>query len=78
MTDANGWRPISTAPRDGTRVLLWCPATQWRGVAAWDVNPYEGHQMAWTTDETESVLLTYDAPTMWQPLPPPPGEGSDG
>jgi hypothetical protein len=66
---STGWQPIETAPKDGRRVLLFCPAQHHVTIGSWQVNPYEDHRMAWSTDEGESVALTHDHPTKWQPLP---------
>ena len=62
---ATAWRPISTAPRDGTRALLSVPGLDdciivgfwnrgsWR--VCWDQEPFEDEQVV-----------------AWQPLPTPP------
>jgi hypothetical protein len=56
------WRDISTAPKDGSRVLLW--ADKWTGPAAgiW--------ANSWTVGYDLPPFL-YE-PSHWQPLPPPP------
>lgn len=61
MTDAHGWRPIASAPRDGSTVLLW--AMGWRSP-----------QTGWTcdNDDWQDVRGTRYPPTHWQPLPAPP------
>ncbi len=61
----SGWLPIETAPRDGTTVLLW--AAGWR-------NPLTG----WTygADDWQDLRAAGSPPTHWQPLPPPPEEGT--
>ena len=64
MTPADAWQPIASAPRDGTRVLLWDRVVGvlhawWDGrewVHSWDSEPIPGQ----------------DALTHWQPLPAPP------
>lgn len=63
-TQDGGWRDISTAPRNGTMILLWWP--YWRNHA---VIGY------WRLDEWQShVRLSLDVPnpTHWMPLPEPP------
>lgn len=62
--DATAWRPIETAPRDGTWVLLWWPY--------WSARPTPGR---FYCDEWVSlVALSKDGPgpTHWLPLPPQP------
>ena len=63
------WQPIETAPRDGTRVLLFDPQRipnemigRWRGTAWWgDLTP-SGKCRIWRDDSG----------CLWMPLPPPP------
>lgn len=75
------WRPISEAPRDGTRVLVWSdelymkPYISWWGV---DHNaPEDGNeQEEWLTGDGDSWSTGYYytpcKPTHWMPLPPAP------
>lgn len=60
-TPANNWQPISTAPKDGTAILVYIggnieavAVTQWED-GAWSWPDYVRYQ-----------------PTHWQPLPEPP------
>lgn len=58
-----GWRPIETAPKDGTDVLLWAP--HWKAAATgWTFggDPWQGCRKDTVTKP----------PTHWQPLPSPP------
>lgn len=56
------WQPIETAPKDGTRILLWGDLPDWDGcfyeVGYWD------ESIGGFTCDVE--------PTHWQPLPKPP------
>jgi transglutaminase-like putative cysteine protease len=68
MTEQNtGWRDISTAPKDGTPILI----------TASGVNPVVAFQSdvmpKWWLNPT-GIEVDWFAPTSWQPLPPPPGE----
>jgi hypothetical protein len=62
------WQPIATAPKDGTRVLLWWAkdARSRIRILRWDSDLYnpEGR---WTDGEYD-----YDMPSHWMPLPDPP------
>jgi uncharacterized protein (DUF2237 family) len=66
MTDKAAWQDISTAPKDGTRILLYRPGNGWCVVIAW-----------WS--ESAGAYGDYagffkDA-THWMPLPSPPEAG---
>ena len=67
------WQPIETAPKDGTRVLIYQPAGMWRScnrgaridLAYW-------HQPG--NAEKPGFWMPTSRPTHWMPLPdPPPG-----
>lgn len=72
---ADGWLPIETAPKDGTRILAWCvhetakyskdPIKEgWAGavIASWT----EFNKGGWVWNGHAGTF------TGWQPLPPPP------
>ncbi len=74
------WRPIETAPKDGTWVLLYAPPKQYERetgemyVATWEPIDYNsGPQWAFGARGMEHSFLrgVYDA-THWMPLPQPP------
>jgi len=62
---ASQWQNISTAPRDGTVILLWAPAWRWPSTGwtfaddPWQECPYGGGKKEWQ-------------PTHWMHLPQPP------
>ena len=65
------WKPISTAPKDGTHIIVAYAGREtfgtgriWAEVVKWD-----NHYCGWSDDETEYVMS--DATfTHWAPLPP--------
>src|SRR5690606_4479990 len=72
-----GWQPIETAPKDGTRVLLWfgwhdLPVVgDFRYGRWWSVHSLGGnlsHTNGMDWEEEEEVMK----PAYWRPLPPPP------
>lgn len=80
-----GWRDIASAPKDGSRVLIWAesPATGHRSVhLAWWAIPYEDapNDRGWW----ETGLYGTSHPVVpqftkgWQPLPPLPASASEG
>lgn len=59
------WRPIATAPKDGTRVLLY--RSIWgetQAVCRWNAD--------WDLWEGAMSATTFSGATHWQPLPAPP------
>ena len=61
------WQPIETAPKDGTRFLVY-----WLGrvdIARWNIE-YKDWQMS----PNEDFLFGDDKITHWIPLPEPPQE----
>lgn len=78
------WQPIETAPKDGSAILVFCtPSQELSGyrreedverevitTAYWDdYYPEWCLCVAWGY---EAEQRCYEAPTHWQPLPPPP------
>jgi hypothetical protein len=77
MTKIN-WRPIKTAPRDGTVILIynenWMDGTVFP--AYWDDEPLD-EDFNWHGIDGSHISIEDDAPTHWRPLPPPPKEKTD-
>jgi hypothetical protein len=77
----NRWLPIATAPRDSTRVLVFCPTDDPpRRVIfeAWWAIPYEAAPLerGWWCYDGNKTMLSADVhrrgATYWMPLPDPP------
>lgn len=67
MSTESQWKPIESAPRDGTTILgYWAPAVE-MGSSAIDVTCWLGR---WT--DPDDVEAHYNDPTHWMPLPAPP------
>ena len=69
------WRPIETAPKDGTTVDLWCRPSGWLGGSPMRMTDYwwvEG--IGWRTNQRERDLAKtkWNDPTHWMPPPEPP------
>lgn len=72
------WQTIETAPKDGTRILLYPRVNQRTGectitVARW-WQPARAGKGFWIHDGT----CTLKHPTHWQPLPAPPSDTDRG
>lgn len=74
------WRPIESAPKDGTTVLLYFPD---RGsvCGSWDKDEYARKPAPYWSRDTERIFGVRETranqPTHWMPLPEPPApEGS--
>jgi hypothetical protein len=75
------WRPIETAPRDATPILLYDPHRERKPVyEAWWALEYEGGPGFWMTPMGPAgrgyTILDGkpNSPTHWMPLPDPPLE----
>lgn len=66
----SGWQPISTAPRDGTNVLLWADGEYFL------VGHWSGQNEFWVCPGAVSCVWNdgQHGPTHWLPIPPPPTE----
>jgi hypothetical protein len=72
----DGWRPISTAPKDGTRILILEDGRH-HFLSAWGAfySPFYRAEIAgwWTSSDPHRAHVTLpDEATHWQPLPAPP------
>lgn len=71
--EENGWRPIETAPKDGTWVLLASPSGYKAGTLRVEVCRYYPAYRPndpWQNHSDDSFLDGGAAPTHWMPLPP--------
>jgi len=64
------WQPIDTAPKDGTRVLLWNVSGRYGIVEGWYAPTLPCPH--WTVGHGDLV-----SPTFWMPLPPPPAPSQE-
>ena len=68
---AQAWRPIETAPKDGTLVIVGAPG--YASVSArwgWESPWIDGW---WCDGHRSDAVGPEFTPTHWMPLPPPPG-----
>ena len=65
------WRPIDTAPKDGTRILAYVHGEV--DVIRWSISPLECE--TWRGGDGRPLSET---PTHWRPLPAKPGAAADG
>jgi len=69
-----GWRPIESAPRDGTVIMLSRPFWTVPFVGRWTTSK---HGEGWHDDNVDEGPLLSPM-THWQPLPPPPTVSREG
>lgn len=76
--EAMQWRPIETAPKDGTRILLYYPASNDLGydrtvAGRWDIDRFSSRPKPYWTNDLERMLgvrvLRAFPPSHWMPLP---------
>lgn len=76
MVRGSAWRPIESAPKDGTFVILFCPEDQSRWWASWQTYSWYGCDELGLTRDGHSAgdpnAVTGWFVTHWQPLPAPP------
>ena len=70
MLDPSLWRPIASAPQDGTEVLIFVSGHA--VVAIWDQGRWRA-VVAGKRISEEQTGLDLGSPTHWRPVPPPPG-----
>lgn len=85
---APSWRPIESAPRDGTPILAWAPMATEPAIARWF--KWDAGDEGWLTElvdggpwKDDQHFAEYWAetsyePTHWMPLPSPPEDDADG
>jgi hypothetical protein len=74
LAQPEGWQPIETAPKDGTRIIVAKQSgyvMAWASSAYWFERQYKDREKysGWTDG-----FDTLATPTHWMPLPAPPGE----
>ncbi len=69
---AREWRPIETAPKDGTRIYLWLADEGFPVLGAW-MSHEPDDDPDWYLFEMGTYRWLHDI-THWQPLPAPPKE----
>ena len=66
------WQPIETAPKDGTRVLLFIEGVVTEGT--WDRSWLSWHTPSFFSQERDPDYEDCAEPTHWMPRPANPGE----
>lgn len=78
LTPEPGWRPIDTAPKDGTPILLW--DERGAAIGRWNhsvttVNGEVRSDYAFWKAPGRGLLMSDFTPEYWMPLPEAPGAG---
>lgn len=75
--EGQGWQPISTAPKNEKRVLLFNPD---EFIGGWGVQSggYYEQLGGWQYDGQTTAYSNAHQPTHWMPLPDPPALSSPG
>ncbi len=72
MAEFGKWEPIDTAPKDGTRVILFYPAQGgFSDMGRWNV-PSSHYLPHWNNGR-----LNIHEPSHWMPLPPAPTQEAE-
>jgi hypothetical protein len=78
-TEFGVWLPIETAPKDGTRVLLYWPMFYqgpYEEFGCWNTERYKIKPRPYWSGDQEPVygvrMYRNTQPTHWMPRPPPP------
>jgi hypothetical protein len=70
---STAWRPMSEAPRDGTRILaLWGSIVVDGREYKPDITTTKCHDGEWVSLDSNDYM--YGEPDAWMPLPPPPSD----
>ncbi|WP_182421994.1 DUF551 domain-containing protein [Aureimonas sp. ME7] len=92
LEEADGWRPIETAPRDGTNVIVAVPTKDRDDFIVGEAYCNEERGGWWWANLSDGdyyaspiIEMHYHLPSHWRPLPAPPalsssstGEREDG
>jgi hypothetical protein len=65
------WEPIETAPKDGTWILAFCPASS-SDELQWAVTRFCDGMWEIDASDDRGSFSTTNRPSHWQPLPEPP------
>lgn len=75
------WQPIDTAPKDGTRILLYDQTRDVVVSGCWhcepEFNTHDGYEPAWSWWVSDDEVILWDcdsAPSHWMQLDPLPGK----
>ena len=72
------WQPIETAPKDGTRIMVYCPRLGVNCSANWNDDKYARKPRPYWTHMGEylwgKTMVREDQPTHWMPMPEAPAE----
>ena len=73
------WQDISTAPKDGTAILIWPAQSALTGSTECMIISYVVRWHDWKEAWIEASGEEYDTfyPTHWMPLPAPPKKGDE-
>ena len=77
------WKPIETAPRDGTRIIVYSTYSTesgvgggmdgpWVGEVFWQDGWYNEDKSGWMIANCDEEYGCFVVATHWMPLPPPP------